>query len=496
MRDAFLLLAPIGLPLGAAVLYAVMGWRSRTTAWAGVATTALLAADSIGLAFVVTRRGHVDTADGLLRADALSAWMLLGIAAVALLACWASPAYLTAGRVSPRRARWYGILLHLFIAAMTTAVLAGNLGVLWVAIEATTIVTTFLVAHQRTRTALEAAWKYVVICSAAIAIAFLGLVLLYYAARHAGLDGQQALDLATLTRHAHRLDPAVTRIAVGLAVIGFGSKAGLVPLHAWLPDAHSQAPAPISALMSGVLLPVAFYAVLRVKAVADPALGGGYLRTLLLVLALATLTLAALLLIGQRDYKRMLAYSSMEHMGLIAVAAAIGTRLAIAALLLQMAGHGLAKTVAFLTSGHILHHHAGSRVTDVRALATRMPLLAGLFGLAVLSLLGFPPAAIFASELAIAHAGATAGLTWEIATAFAFVVIAFAAIAAHTGRMLLGTAPSATTVESGTADVPAAFTILTAMPLIAGLLGVAALGITLGPLADLLHSAASTVGAP
>src|SRR5262249_18160178 len=206
----------------------------------------------------------------------------------------------------------------------------------------TTIVTAFLVGHHRDRAALEAAWKYVVICSAAIAIAFLGLVLLYDAARHAGLSSQEALDWATLAGHAHQLDPAVTRIAVGLAVIGFGAKAGLVPLHAWLPDAHSQAPAPVSALMSGVLLPVALYAMLRVKAIADPALGTGYPRTLLLILALATLALAALLLIGQRDYKRMLAYSSMEHMGLIALPAAIGSRLAIAALLLHMAGHGLA----------------------------------------------------------------------------------------------------------------------------------------------------------
>src|SRR4029453_7527463 len=148
-------------------------------------------------------------------------------------------------------------------------------------------------------------------------------------------------------------------------VLGFGAKAGLVPLHAWLPDAHSQAPAPVSALMSGVLLPVALYAVLRVKTIADPALGAGYLRTLLLILALATLALAAVLLIGQRDYKRMLAYSSMEHMGRIGVAAAIGSHLAIAALLLHMAGPGLAKTVAFLSSGPILHRHSGSQIPDV-----------------------------------------------------------------------------------------------------------------------------------
>src|SRR5262249_43800498 len=142
----------------------------RTTAWAGVVTTALLAADAVILAASVTRHGPVHTAGGLIRADALSVWMLLGVAAVALLACWASPAYLAAEHASRRRPHWYGILLHLFIAAMATAVLAGNLGVVWVAVEATTIVTAFLVGHHRDRSALEAAWKYVVICSAAIAI--------------------------------------------------------------------------------------------------------------------------------------------------------------------------------------------------------------------------------------------------------------------------------------------------------------------------------------
>src|SRR5882757_648675 len=194
------------------------------------------------------------------------------------------------------------MLVHAFLGAMCAAVLAANLGVLWVAIETTTIVTAFLVGHRRTRASVEAAWKYVVICSAGIALAFLGTVLIYYAARQAGISEASALDWPTLAAHADRLDPDVTRLGMALIVIGFGAKAGLVPLHAWLPDAHSQAPAPVSALMSGVLLAVAFYAVLRVKAVADPALGAGYLRTLLLILALATLALAAVLLIRQRDF--------------------------------------------------------------------------------------------------------------------------------------------------------------------------------------------------
>jgi hydrogenase-4 component F len=487
---ALLLLAPILLPLAAAAGHAIAGWR-RATAAAGIVMTGLILVDAGVLAVTVTRDGPLSTVGGLVRADALSVWMLLAVAAIALLACWASPAYLVAGQAGRRRSRWYGILLHLFVAAMATAVVAGNLGVLWVAVEATTIVTAFLVGHHRTRTALEAAWKYVVICSAAIAIAFLGIVLIYYAARHAGLESGQALDWATLTGRAGELDPAVTRIAVALAVLGFGAKAGLVPLHAWLPDAHSQAPAPVSALMSGVLLSVAFYAVLRVKAIADVALGPTFLRTLLLILAFATLAVAAVLLVGQRDYKRMLAYSSMEHMGLIALGAAVGSRLAIAAVLLHMAGHGLAKSVAFLGSGHIMHQYGSSEIAAVRGLAARSPTLAATFGLAVLALLGFPPAAVFASELGIARAGTTAGMGWAVAAGFLLAMLAFAPIAARTGRMLLGPAP-----EPGDSPRTGGPPVAIAGPLLAGLLAVAMLGVTIEPVTALLNAAATIVGSP
>jgi hydrogenase-4 component F len=489
--NTLLLLAPLGLPLAAALGHGLAGWR-RLTAWAGVATTGLLLAVAVGLAVTVHRRGPVEAFDGLLRADALSSWMLLVVGAVGTLACWASPSYL---RARSNRSRWYGILLQLFITAMSLAVLAGNLGVLWVAIEATTIVTAFLVGHDRTRAALEAAWKYVVICSAAIAIAFLGTMLLYYAARNAGLSADAALDWRTVAGHAGELDPAVTRIAVGLAVIGFGAKAGLVPLHAWLPDAHSQAPAPISALMSGVLLAVAFYALLRYKVIADAALGVGYLRTLLLVLALATLALAAVLLLGQRDFKRMLAYSSMEHIALMAVGVAAGGRLAVTAVLLHIGGHGMAKTVAFLGSGHIRHWSGSTEIARTRGLAGRAPLLAGVFGLAVLALLGLPPSVVFASQLGIARAGFEAGIGWAVAVAFGLALVAFAAIAARTGRMLLG--PPGEVTATGVVPVggPAAavFGPAAAAPLVAGLVVVAVLGVTGWPVSGLLQAAAGIV---
>jgi hydrogenase-4 component F len=489
-----LLLVPLGAPLLAAGCHAVWGWR-RGTSWLGaVAAAALLAA---ALALAVQAAGHPRTGlGGLLRADALSAFMLIVIGSVALLAMLAGPAYLAAelraGRTTPKDARRYGILTQGFVAAMALAVLAAGLGVLWVAVEATTIVTAFLVGHRRTRAATEAAWKYVVICSTGIALALLGITLLHFAARHAHVPTSGALDWTQLTAYAHSLDPDVTRIAVALLILGFGTKAGLAPMHAWLPDAHSQAPAPVSALMSGVLLSVSFYAILRVKTIADPALGTGFARTLLLIVALASLALVAVLLLAQRDYKRMLAYSSIEHMGLLALGAAIGTPLAMSAVLLHVLGHGLAKSVAFLASGHILQVTGTSRIDGVRGLLGRSPLVAAGFGAALLALLGFPPFSLFASELGIFRAGFAAGLGWAVALALLLVLLIMAAIAARGARMLLGdprTGP-------GAATLPLRPSAVAITALAAGMAACAVLGVTLGPLDTLLERAAAILGGP
>ncbi|GAA1965085.1 proton-conducting transporter membrane subunit [Catenulispora subtropica] len=487
-----LLLAPVAIPAAASCAYLLLGWRRRT-AHLGTFSAALVLAVGIALAVRTVDDGGVFAASGWLRADPLAAFLLTVIGAVAFVACAASPGYLAADHgddhAGPASERRYAVLVQAFLAAMALAVVAGNLGLVWVAIEATTTVTAFLVGHKRSRAAVEAAWKYVVVCSVGIALALLGIVVLYAAARHAGLSESAALNFDELAGHAHSLDRQATRMAVALIVLGFGAKAGLAPLHSWLPDAHSQAPAPVSALMSGVLLSVSFSVILRTKQIADAALGAGFVRTLLLIVALATLAVAALLLIGQRDYKRMLAYSSMEHMGLIALGAAVGTPLALTAVLLHIVGHGLGKAAAFCASGQILHEAGTSRIDDVRGLAARTPVLAGTFGAAVLVLLGFPPFSLFASELGIARAGFAAGLGWLTAAGFVLILLAFAAIAAHTGRMLLGADPLQ---SSPTGSGPAA--LRRQAPLIAALAVVAFIGVAAWPLSTLLNAAAPLAG--
>ncbi|MFC5146756.1 proton-conducting transporter membrane subunit [Streptomyces aureoversilis] len=441
------------------------------------------------LACTVPDDGPVTAYGRLLRADALTVWMLLTVGAVACLACAANPAHLAHERTDLPATRRYHLLIHAFLAAMSAAVLAANLGVLWVAIEATTVVTAFLVGHRRTRGSVEAAWKYVVICSAGIALAFLGTVLVYYAARQAGIPEAYALDWQTLAARADRLDPSVTRLATGLVILGFGAKAGLAPLHAWLPDAHSQAPAPVSALMSGVLLAVAFAGLLRYKVIADGALGAGFTRTLLAGVALVTLALAAALLLAQRDCKRMLAYSSMEHMSLIALGTAVGSPLALSAVLLHMTGHGLAKTVAFCASGHIARLCGTTRIGRIRGLLAHSPCLGTAFAAAVVALLGFPPFGLFASELGIVRAGFLSGPRWALAAALVLTLVAFGALAARTSRMLLGPPPGEDDEEE-----PVPLGADAAAPLVAGLAACAALGVTTGPLTALLTEAGEIIG--
>ena len=233
------------LPVLVAALTALVGWRPLT-AWAAPAAAAGSTVCGIVLAVHVLDHGPVTALDDLVQVDALSAFMIVVIGVVATIATTYTVAYMDAEldheHTTPAGARSYGILVELFIAAMLAAVIANNLGVLWVAVEATTVATAFLVGHRRTRASLEASWKYLIIGSVGVALAFLGTVLVYFASRHAGGDAHAALNWTTLVRSAPHLDPGVVRLAVGLAVLGYGTKVGLAPMHTWLPDAHSQAP--------------------------------------------------------------------------------------------------------------------------------------------------------------------------------------------------------------------------------------------------------------
>jgi hydrogenase-4 component F len=484
-----LLLTAIVAPIVASFANLVAGWRRWTSALTVLSAVTILAS-GVALALRIGSGQHI-MLGGILRADGLSVLMLIVIGVVGTLTTWASIGYIDSelehAHTDASGARIYGALTPAFLAAMALAVCANNIGIVWVAIEATTVITAFLVGHRRTRTALEATWKYVIICSVGIAVAFLGTVLLYYAAQHAGAPSAQALNLDVLFGYAGELDPGVTRLAGGLLLIGYGAKAGLFPFHTWLADAHSQAPAPVSALMSGVLLSVAFSVLIRVKPIVDAATGPTFMRTGLVVLGLATLLIAALMLTVTGDIKRMLAFSSMENMGLIAIAAAAGTTLAIAALLLHVLAHGIGKTVLFLASGQLQAAHGTTVIADITAIVRRSPLVGLSFAVGLIVLLGLPPFAMFASELAIARSLADAQLAWVLGAALLLIGIAFAALVRNGGRMLLG-APA---VGAPMIVVPATV----AAALLVGVATSLVLGVSAGPLSDLLSTAAGQFGA-
>lgn len=489
------LLAPLALAAPAAL--------RRTAAWTAaldIAAALLVLGTGLRLLAATTTDGPLTL--GPLRADALSAFMLTVIGAVGIVALWGGLPARRDPAASPDGA--FTALVCLFLSAMSLAVLADDLGIMWVAVEATTITTAFLVNARGGPNALEAAWKYVVLGSVGVAVAFLGVVLLYAAARGGGTP---TLSWVQLASGGIPLDPDLTRMAVALAALGFATKAGLAPMHSWLPDAHSQAPAPVSGLMSGVLLSVALYAILRIQAISDGILGPGFMRGLLVAGGLLSLGVAAALMLTQRDYKRLLAYSSIEHMGLMALAAAAGGALATSALLLHMLGHGLVKAAMFVLAGRILAVHGTSKVADVRDLLAHRPDLARPFLAGTAALLGFPPFVLFFTEVAIVVAAWQAGLAVPVVIVLGLLLLVFAGLGRHVLAMTIseGTAPADAAPWINPRPAPAVGSTPDSSPgvplgagprapLAIAVGAAAALGFLAVPLADVLASAAAALG--
>ena len=320
------------------------------TAAAGVASFALV----LALIPDASRRGT--SYFGFVRVDALSVVFLLATSFLYATVAVYSIGYLRAGHghdASADYTRRFSLGLNLFAWSMLAAPLMSNLALLWVAVEVTTVISALLVAIEGTDGAAEAAWKYILIASAGLSIALLGTIFMYYAGAQV-LGLHYSMTFAPLLQSARHLPVTPVRMAFVLAVLGFGTKVGLFPVHTWLPDAHSEAPTPVSALLSGSLLAVSFYAILRYYQVAVAALGPRFPRDVLLVFGVATLLLAALYLLDQRDYKRLLAYSSMEHMGILAIGVSFGAPIALAGVLLHVLAHAAAKGNAFMGSGVLL----------------------------------------------------------------------------------------------------------------------------------------------
>jgi hydrogenase-4 component F len=400
----------------------------------------LLPVVSLGAAVAIAWRlahGGGPVALGLLwRLDALSAVLAAAVAAVAALATSAGPRS-DGSAPSVARIRRFRLMQQVFVATMLVAVSTDNLGLMWVAIEATTVTSALLIPFERTKASVEASWKYLLLGSVGIALAFTGTVLAYVDYASAGGALETALDWTTLRGVAPRLHPEVVRLAFVFLLVGFGTKAGLAPMHTWLPDAHSEAPASLSALMSGVLLAVALYAIVRWKAIVDAAVGAGYTDTLLVAIAVASLAVGSLSLVIQRHYKRMLAYSSIEHVGLAAAGLALGAPGVFAALL-HLVNHALGKSTAFLLAGRVLDRYRRHDIDGVSGLFHSVPATASLLTAAVLALAGLPPFGLFLSEVLLVRAGWLAGRPVLTGVMCMLLLVAFASVVHHVQRMLFG----------------------------------------------------------
>ncbi len=305
------------------------------------------------------------------------------------------------GRLTPAFLRFYHAMYQVLMFAMNLALVANNIGLMWVAIELATLTTVLMVGIYRTHEAIEAAWKYFILGSVGIALALFGTILVYMAARPVISEGVHAMVWTELVAHAAAFDPALLNIAFVFLLLGYGTKVGLVPLHAWLPDAHAEGPTPISAVLSGLLLNVALYALLRFKmllAVNPNAVAPG---PLMVTMGLISLVFAAFMLYRRRDIKRMFAYSSIEHMGIIAFAFGMGGPLANFAGLLHMTMHSLTKSAIFFAVGHIAQVKGTQRISDIGGLTETNPVLGWGLVLGVVAIAGLPPLGIFMSEFLV-----------------------------------------------------------------------------------------------
>ncbi|MHB2000991.1 MAG: proton-conducting transporter transmembrane domain-containing protein [Solirubrobacteraceae bacterium] len=449
------LYAILGLPLAATLLSLLDGRRLAPVATliAGLACFGLV----IALAIEVEHGAVLEAADGWIRLDPLGAVFLLATGLLYAMAVVFSIGYLGVEHAShdfAGFAKRYFALMNLFGWSMLAVPLAADFGTLWVTVELTTIISALLVAIDRTEAALEASWKYVLIASSGLGIALLSIIILY-------ATGTNALGAAYVPRfvrflaHAHGLSQEAVRLAFVLAVVGFGTKVGFVPMHTWLPDAHSEAPAPASALLSGSLLADAFYAILRFFQVAVAGGQASFAEHTLIVFGVISLLAAAFFVIRQGNYKRLLAYSSIEHMGIVALGVGFGAPLAIAGALLHVITHASAKGLAFLGTGSLLRGYGTKEVDGVTDAGRRMRYTGPMFLAAALALCGLPVSGVFRSEFEIVSgAFAKAGdfVDTGVAMLLVLVNVAFFGVIWHAGRMVL----SPSSDSEGIAGAPGA----------------------------------------
>ncbi|HXH02801.1 MAG TPA: hydrogenase 4 subunit F [Candidatus Competibacteraceae bacterium] len=437
------------IPLVAAIALAFVGgrpWARHLNAYACLG--GLLA--SLWLAWSVLEGGPVGGDGSEFYVDAFSVYLLALTALVGWTTAIFSGPYMANeeahGRVTPHRMRLYHASFQGFLLAMQLAQSTNNLGILWVAMEGATLATVLLVSLYRTPQSVEAAWKYFILCGVGIAQALFGTVLVYFAAAKVLPDPELGLLWSVLNRHAAQLDPVTMALAFVFLLVGYGTKVGLVPLHNWLPDAHSEGPTPMSAVLSGLLLNVALYALVRVKMLVDGALAaaGGHppqlAGYLMMGFGLLSFLVASLYIHRQRDIKRLFSYSSIEHMGLMTFAFGVGGPLATFGALLHMTVHSLTKSAIFITVGHASQIARTQAIEQIRGLIQTQPAVGWGLAIGTAVIAGFPPFGVFTSEFLLLSA-TMQSWPWLTLPLLVGMVVALAGLLRHLQPMVYGSAP-------------------------------------------------------
>jgi hydrogenase-4 component F len=455
-----------------------------------------VAAFGFAVALIAPVTDHTLSALRYLRADALSVVFVLATAFLYMTTAIytigyqaAEAATVAAGRedqtVFVRYSRLFYIGLNAFAWSMLCAPLVNGLALLWIAVEITTVVSALLVALDDTEGATEAAWKYVLIASSGLGIALLATIFMYYAGSTV-LGQSYDLEFDELLGGAPHLPHTPVQLAFVLAVVGFGTKVGLFPVHTWLPDAHAEAPTPVSALLSGSLLAVSFYAILRFYQISVIPLGTRFPQVVLLVFGVASLLLAALYLLDQRDIKRLLAYSSVEHMGILTIGVSFGVPLALTGVLLHVLAHAAAKGNAFMGAGVLVRKYGTKELHRIRDAMSRLPWSAPMFLLAVFALAAMPPFGLFRSEFQIVAGGLADHRNVAVVVLVCLVTVAFAGLTVATTWMLFAPAraegPGAATAAVTECGEPSIWMVV---PVVIGVAALLLLG--LAPPGDLIQ---------
>ena len=434
------ILVVLGFPVAGALVLAAIGHRDQALTVNMVVCLATFLA-AAALTVRVIAHGPLLVLDRLFFVDSFNVFLVALTAFVGFTTSIFSRQYMRIerdnGRLTPARLRLYHSMFQVFNFTMLLALLTNNMGILWVAMEAATLATVLLVSLYRTPASLEAAWKYFILCGVGIAQALFGTILLYFAAEKVlGAEGG-ALLWTELNTVKDQLEPTVLSLAFVFLLVGYGTKVGLVPLHNWLPDAHAEGPTPVSAVLSGLLLNVALYAVVRCKVLVDGSLQTSFAKGLMMGFGMLSVVVAAFLLSRQKDIKRLFAYSSIEHMGIITFAFGMGGPVANFAGLLHMTVHSLTKSAIFFAVGHATQKTGTQLMDGIRGLITISPTVGWGLVLGTLAILGMPPFGVFASEFLILTT-AIHDQPWATPLLLLSLGVAFAAVFSKVQPMVFG----------------------------------------------------------